>query len=123
MKKETLFKFIKDTYGVEPDYPWFDENGVVRHRDTGKWFGVIMNISAGKLGLNSEKKIDILNTKCDFSLIGSLRGKKGYYPAYHMNKTNWITIDIENVKDDEIKMLLDISYELTKKKTIKNRRG
>lgn len=116
MDKQALFKFIKETYNVEPDYPWFDENAVVRHQDTRKWFGVIMNITADKLGINSEKRMDILNVKCDPILTGSLRRENGYYPAYHMNKSSWITIDIENVKGDEIKMLVDMSYELTKKK-------
>ena len=25
-------------------------------------------------------------------LIGSLRGQKGYFPAYHMNKEKWISV-------------------------------
>lgn len=116
MNKEALFQFIKDTYGVEPDYPWFDENAVVRHPDTRKWFGILMCITADKLGICSCDKIDVLNVKCDPILIGTLIQEKGYYPAYHMNKASWISIDIQNVKDDEIKMLIDMSYHLTKHK-------
>lgn len=116
MKKETLFGFIKDTYGVEPDYPWLDSNAVVRHQDTRKWFGVVMNITADKLGLKSDRRMDIMNVKCDPIFIGSLIQESGFYPAYHMNKSSWVTIDIENAMDDQIKMLIDMSYELTKKK-------
>lgn len=119
MNKKALFDFIKDTYSVEPDYPWFDGNAVVRHQDTRKWFGVIMTITADKLGLNSGERMDILNVKCDPILLGSFRGEKGYYPAYHMNKSSWLTIDIKRVKAEEIKMLLNMSYELTKKKVKK----
>jgi len=116
MTKEELFQHIKETYSVEPDYPWMDENAVVRHQDTRKWFGLVMNITANKLGLKSSEKIDVLNIKCDPMLIGSFVVEKGFYPAYHMNKNSWITIDINQVQDDMIKMLVDMSYELTNKK-------
>ncbi|MBE7087436.1 MAG: MmcQ/YjbR family DNA-binding protein [Clostridiales bacterium] len=116
MTKEELFKHIKATYDVEPDYPWMDENAVVRHKDTRKWFGLVMNITADKLGIKSSDRIDVLNVKCDPILIGSLVQEKGYYFAYHMNKNSWISIDINQVKDDNLKMLLDMSYELTSKK-------
>lgn len=115
MDKKALFDFIKDAYGVVPDYPFFDENAVVRHKDTRKWFGILLSITADRLGLDSCEKMDILNVKCDPFLIGSLRREKGYYPAYHMNKDCWISIDIKTVKDDEIKMLVNMSYEMTKK--------
>lgn len=38
-------------------------------------------------------------------------------PAYHMNKTHWISVILRgNMSDDEIKMLINDSYNLTCKK-------
>ena len=51
---------------------------------------------------------------CDSILLGSLLDEKGFFPAYHMNKENWITVSLNgSVADDKIKMLIDMSFELT----------
>lgn len=72
--------------------------------------------ACSKLGLDENRIIDILNVKCDPLLIGSLRSKSGYFPAYHMNKEKWLSIALDgSVQEDEIKDLLDMSYKLTQK--------
>lgn len=118
MNKEELFKWVKETYDIEADYPWIDDDSaVLRHKDNRKWFGLVMNITADKLGLKSKKRVNVLNVKCDPLLIYALHQKNGFFPAYHMNKTNWISILLDGtVESDEIKPMLDMSYELTKKK-------
>lgn len=41
--------------------------------------------------------------------------KEGFFPAYHMNKENWISILLDGtVSADEIKPLLELSYQLTR---------
>lgn len=58
--------------------------------------------------------MDVLNVKSDPLLIGSLRGQDGYFPAYHMNKEKWLSIQLGKPElDDAIKDLLSLSYELT----------
>ena len=58
--------------------------------------------------------VEIFNAKCDPILIGSLRAEPGFFPAYHMSKSNWITIALDgSVDDGKIKWLLDMSYDLT----------
>lgn len=58
--------------------------------------------------------IDVLNVKSDPLLIGSLRGQDGYFPAYHMNKEKWLSIQLGKPElDDAIKDLLSLSHELT----------
>ena len=42
---------IRDRYGTEPEYPWHDWNAVLRHNDNNKWYGVVLEVSADKLGL------------------------------------------------------------------------
>lgn len=73
-----------------------------------------MDIPKSKLGLPHTDMVDVVNLKCDPILIGSLRGDAGIFPAYHMSKANWITVALDgSVPDEKLKMLLDLSYELT----------
>ena len=116
MERKELFEWAKETYGTEPDYPWNDWNCVLRHKHNSKWYALIMEIEETKLGINSDKIVDVLNVKCDPLLIGSLRMKEGFYPAYHMNKDKWISILMDGtVPDNEIMELVELSYSLTKK--------
>ena len=85
-----------------------------RRPDNQKWFAVILNVSMHKLGLSDNKNVDILNLKCDPALIGSLRQETGFLPAYHMNKTNWITIMLDSdIFDEKIIWLVEMSFDLT----------
>lgn len=120
MNRQEIFEWVKETYGTEPDYPWNDWNAVLRHKDNNKWYGVVMEVAESKLGLTGDKIVDLLNVKCDPILIGSLRQQKGYFPAYHMNKDSWISILLDvSVPSDEIKNLIEMSYNLTKKRVSK----
>ena len=95
-------------------HPWHDRNAVLRHNDNNKWYGVVLEVSADKLGLPEAGIVDVLNVKSDLLLIGSLRGQKGYFLAYHMNKEKWLSIQLGKPElDDAIKDLLSLSYELT----------
>ena len=58
--------------------------------------------------------VDIVNLKCAPEMMGSFMSMGGIYPAYHMNKTHWLSVVLNNVTDDDtLKWLLEISYELT----------
>ena len=84
------------------------------HNDNNKWYGVVLEVSADKLGLPKAGIVDVLNVKSDPLLIGSLRGQDGYFPAYHMNKEKWLSIQLGKPElDDAIKDLLSLSHELT----------
>ena len=114
MTRQELFTWIRQQYGTEPEYPWHDWNAVLRHNVNNKWYGVVLEVSADKLGLPEAGIIDVLNVKSDPLLIGSLRGQDGYFPAYHMNKEKWLSIQLGKPElDDAIKDLLSLSYELT----------
>ena len=119
MNRKGLEQLIFDTYSVEPDYPWMDtpESAVFRHAANRKWFALVTTVPRSKLGLPGQQPVDIVNLKCDPILIGSLRAEPGFYPAYHMNKENWITAALDgSVPAETIELLLDVSYELTKPK-------
>lgn len=117
MDRQQVFDYVKTAYGLAPDYPWKDDNAVLRHADNNKWFGVILAVKRGWLGLSGEGTMDVINVKCDPMLISSLREKEGYHAAYHMNKDKWISIRLDgSVPEDEIRNLIDFSFGLTETK-------
>jgi len=122
MIREDLTAFILENYNAKQDYPWADYPNytVFRHATNKKWFALIMDIPRSKLGMKGEKRLDVVNFKCDFKLIGSLLKAPGFFPAYHMNKASWITVALDGtVAGEKIKFLLDMSYELTSPKVRK----
>ena len=116
MNRTQLERWIFDIYSVEPDYPWMDtpEAAVFRHPGNRKWFALLTRVPRCKLGLAGQEPVDIVNLKCDPILIGSLRAEPGFFPAYHMNKDNWITAALDGSAGEEnIKLVLDMSYRAT----------
>ena len=119
MNREALDKYIENVYGVTAEFPWLSAPtfAVYRHESNQKWFAVIMEIPKAKLGIDEEGNINVVNLKSDPMLIGSLILDKGIYPAYHMNKNHWITVQLDGtVEEDKIEWLLRLSFELTDKK-------
>ena len=117
MTRQEVFTWCRQQYGTEPEYPWNDWNAVLRHTDNQKWYGVILEVGRNKLGLSGDGEVDVLNVKCDPILIGSYRTQKGFFPAYHMNKENWLSVLLDKPELDEaIKELLTLSYDLTTSK-------
>ena len=124
MTRQELTDYIFDEYSVEPDYPFrMDDNTCVfRHIDNRKWFGIVMTIPYQTLGLRKKGTVDILNVKCDPMVIGSLRGKPGFLPAYHMNKDKWITLLLDgSAPNEDITALLAMSYTMTAAKLKKRK--
>lgn len=115
MNRQALIDRIRDTFSVEPDYPWVStpDAAVFRHVNSRKWFGLLMRVSSRSLRMPGDDFMDILNVKCDPLLIGALRHRPGFLPAYHMNKELWITIVLNAVFDDDIMELVRRSYDLT----------
>lgn len=116
MDRRALTAHIFDAYSVEPDYPFpmDDVSCVFRHGDNRKWFALMMRVPYRTLGVGRDGSVDILNVKCDPLLIGALRGKPGFLPAYHMNKDKWMTVLLDGSAGREtIEMLVAVSYDLT----------
>ena len=123
---EAVFQYIRQTYGISPDYPFAPEDtaAVLRHPANRKWFGIVMQVAPKRLGLVGEAEIPILNVKCDPLLMGSLLLSEGFLPGYHMNKRHWLTILLDGtVPAQDICGLLDMSYDLTKPKMKKRKKA
>lgn len=114
---------IQSLYGVSPEYLWSSspDSAVFRHTENGKWFGVLMRVSAEKLprlretGTGGTEFVNILNLKCEPELAAALAaGKRGIFPAYHMNKTHWISVCLNgSVSEEKLDSLIELSFELT----------
>ena len=119
-ERENIINFALSLEGAAADKPFpedFDTT-VLRHTDTGKWFGIIMHISGNKVGLSPDIKVDVMNVKCKPEDTFTAREiSSGILPAYHMNKKHWISILLNGTVEMELtEALLENSYELTKKK-------
>ncbi len=111
--RDAVLTLAMERYCTVPEYPFakFPGFAVLRHPNQ-RWYGVIMALPCGKLGLSGDGMVDALNVKCDPRLCGSLRLQPGILPAYHMNKESWNTIVLDGTVDmEQIGILLDISYD------------
>lgn len=83
----------------------------MRHPSGGKWFACIMHLQ-GKL---------CINLKCDPVRSEFLRRTyKGVYPAWHMNKEHWNTVEVNSVPKGELFAMIAHSFELTAPKNTKS---
>ena len=117
--RKDIFDYVAKKYATQPEYLWQNspQYAVLRNNRNGKWYAVVMNVAKEKLGLLSQESIDIINVQCDPIFIGSLLKESGYVRAYHMNKEKWITVFLDGtVSLEEIKEMIDFSYEITDKK-------
>ena len=106
-----ITKFIDETYGVKPDFPWKDDNGVFRHLDNNKWFSLIMYVKWDALLKDGNPRmVNIMNLKSEEHY-----DIDGIYPAYHMNHKSWISLALDDTLSDSLIMeLVSKSYNLTK---------
>ncbi len=106
MDKIELIDLLKKLENVLIDNPFSKGNALVaRHKESRKWFALIFEID-GKLAIN---------LKCDPIKSDFLRQvNNAIIPAWHMNKVHWNTIFVNNIDLNELKELIEYSYELTK---------
>ena len=118
-QRAEIEKCINKKYNPLQEWPWQEtpEHTTFKHQDNKKWFGLIMKVPYIKLNIEKEGMCDVINLKNIPELIGSIRKKEGILPAYHMNKEHWISVLLDGTVDfKEICELIDVSYELTRKK-------
>lgn len=111
-----ICKAIKMKYNDNPCFPFdnYSGCGVFKNPTNGKWYALIMNIGYSKIDKNKSGNIEVLNIKLNNEKIKDLLQQGGFYPAYHMNKKNWITIVLDNLLEDKLIInLIDESHDFT----------
>ena len=112
--REQLFSYVKKNYNAAPEYLWmrFPDYAVFRHADNGKWFGIVMNVSGEKLGLDDDVIVDILNVKLPDPLLAEmLVQQSGFFRGYHISRGNWVSILLDgSVPFEEVCRWLEESY-------------
>ena len=113
MTREELIAYAREQYGDEPEYLWESAPNtfVLRHRGNRRWYAVVMDVQRGRLGLDGEGRVDVMDVKCGPLIGGSYLGKSGVVPAYHMNKTHWLGVLLDgSAADETVTELLAVSY-------------
>lgn len=130
MKKlltDNVIGYIEDIYAVKAECPFEppSRTEVFRSPVNGKWFAVLLRaLPLEKLGVNSSECADVLNLKCDPLLNFNVVDNAGVFPAYHMNKEHWISARLDGkISEEELRLLIDMSYELVNKKSSRRKRA
>ena len=123
MTREEIFEYAAENYSTTPEYLWENDpvSAVLRNKTSSKWYAILMRVPRKTLGLPGKGEADVMNIKCGPLVSGSLRMQKGFLPAYHMNKDNWISILLDEAPEEQITELIDLSYELTSGKIRKRK--
>ena len=118
MIPQMILTEIESRYGVLPEYlrRKYPDYAVFRHADNRKWFAVLMNPPGTSVGLPQAEAVQLLNVKALPENLVILRGMDGVLPAYHMNKSHWLSLHLAALPDAVILDLLDDSFQLTRKK-------
>lgn len=110
-----IAKLIKVKYHDIPEFAWESSpgNGIFKNPNNEKWYGLIMNINKNKID-KEDCEVEIINVKLnEHEILHNLK-KKGYYPAYHMNKKHWISIILDDtLSDEEIMECIEKSHAFT----------
>ncbi|WP_022753327.1 TerB N-terminal domain-containing protein [Butyrivibrio fibrisolvens] len=115
--RHEILEYSLNKYNTKPIYPWtlLPEYAVLRHESSLKWYALFMNVDGQRLGLTPGRIYDVIDLRCREEDISSYLGKRGFLPAYHMSKKDWITILLDGSVDlEKIIELLDISFEITR---------
>lgn len=116
---QNVVEFVAKTYGGQLEFLWLNspKSAVFRHQKTLKWYGVMMSLGEEKLGLKSSKETTLLNLKATPEALKAQLDGVHFFPAFHMNKTHWLSVKLdEDVDFEVVKRLIKQSFQLTQKR-------
>jgi len=116
---QRILQIARQLYGDEAEFLWdkLPDCAVLRRKDCGKWYAVIMAVQKGKILDGGEGLTEALDLRADPEEIDGLADGKRYFRGYHMNKKHWFTVLLDGgVSTEEIQKRLKKSYALAVKK-------
>lgn len=93
-----LLAYVKEAFQGELEYPWSDDNAVIRRKDNRKWYCLFMPLPVSKLGLEEDRVEVVMNILRD----GETADMKTIFPAYHMNKKSWVSIILDGLVPNDV---------------------
>lgn len=115
-QSKEIIEYVKNKYDDELEFLWkkFDDNAVWRNKVNNKWYGALLKVSKRKIEIDSDEIIEIIDLRYQKESIKDLIDNEVIFPGYHMNKSSWITIKLDNSMDtNKIIELIDNSYKLS----------
>lgn len=116
--RRQIMAYVREKYQIAPVYPWRmqPKYAVLCHRDTLKWFALLMNVEGSRIGLEPLHEYEVINLRVPEEEVPQLLRRKGFLPAYHMTAREWVTILLseETISIEELLQMLDRSYQLTR---------
>lgn len=112
-----VIEYARKKYGDELEFLWekFDDDAILRRKDSGCWYAAILTVSRAKLGFDSDEKAVVIDLRMRPESASMIDGKR-YLPGYHMNKKSWFTIVLDGtVPTEDIFEKIDESYRLASK--------
>ncbi len=116
-QKERVLLYIKNKYGVVPEYLWNDgKNAAIRHNDEKKkWFACLMELEGKKISKSKCGTVTVMDFKAKPERVAELVDDESFFPGFHMNKKHWYTVVLDgSVKDELIYSAIDESFEITR---------
>lgn len=113
-----VIEYVRERYGDELEFLWekFSDNAVWRRKDNRKWYGALLTVAGRKIGLDTDKIVEIIDLRMKAEDRDKILAQEHYYPGWHMNKKSWYTLVLDaGIADEEIKLRIAESYLLAKK--------
>lgn len=115
---QMVIEYVRKKYGDELEFLWkkSPDNAIWRRKDNQKWYGAILTVNGRKIGLDSDRMVEIIDLRMKPENRNDILSREHYYPGWHMNKKSWYTLVFDDgIDDEEIKLRITESYELAKK--------
>ena len=111
-------EYMRGKYGSELEFLWADtpDCAICRRGDSKKWYAVFMVVKRGKLkgcAGDPEAEVEIINLRLPPEELPELVDGENFFPAYHMNKKNWVSVRADGVPERLLLRMIDVSYALT----------
>ena len=112
-QSQEVIQYVKQKYHDDLEFLWnkLPEAAIWRNKENQKWYGILMKVSERKLGIDSDKVVDMIDLRCVKN--EKIVDNQKIFPGYHMNKQSWITIKLDDtMKTKEILEYIDKSYNI-----------